>query len=157
MTFIPFLRYNETKDTTQKEYFMAMAIDPRTLDFVALGVFVTVSIFLIYLVIYIHDIPYEIAKKREHPHQDAIHIAGWVSLFLLHVIWPFLWIWAYLYKPGKGWGMETVQIEPSEELKGQLKTIETLSKKVEALEKKLRETETILTKTDTNTRAEGEA
>ena len=30
----------------------------------------------------------EIAKKRDHPHRDAIHIAGWVSLFLMHVIWP---------------------------------------------------------------------
>jgi hypothetical protein len=58
-------------------------------------------IFIIYLVIYIHDIPYEIAVKRDHPHQDAIHIAGWVSLFLLHTIWPLLWIWAYLYKPGE--------------------------------------------------------
>jgi len=116
---------------------MALAIDPRTLDFVALGVLVTVSIFLIYLIIYIHDIPYEIAKKREHPHRDAIHIAGWVSLFLLHTIWPFLWIWAYLYKPGQGWGAETVQIEPSEELKGQLRLIDKLNDKVEKLEKKL--------------------
>jgi len=116
---------------------MALAIDPRTLDYAALGIFVTVSIFLIYLVIYIHDIPYEIAKKRQHPHQDAIHIAGWVSLFLLHTIWPFLWIWAYLYKPGRGWGAETVQIEPSEELKGQLRLIDRLSEKVEQLEKKL--------------------
>jgi len=116
---------------------MALAIDPRTLDYAALGIFVTVSIFLIYLIIYIHDIPYEIAKKRQHPHQDAIHIAGWVSLFLLHTIWPFLWIWAYLYKPGQGWGAETVQIEPSEELKGQLRLIDKLNDKVEQLEKKL--------------------
>jgi len=118
-----------------------MAIDPRTLDFAALGIFVTITIFLIYLVIYIHDIPYEIAKKRNHPHQDAIHIAGWVSLFLMHVIWPFLWIWAYLYKPGKGWGMETVQIEPSPELRGQLRLIEELSEKVTTLEKKLADAE----------------
>jgi len=123
---------------------MALAIDPRTLDYAALGLFVTISIFLIYLVIYIHDIPYEIAKKREHPHRDAIHIAGWVSLFLLHTIWPFLWIWAYLYKPGQGWGAETVQIEPSEELKGQLRMIDTLSKKVESLEKKLETAESEL-------------
>src|SRR5690606_9136691 len=52
----------------------------------------------------IHDIPYEIAKSRQHPHQDAIHIAGWVSLFTLHVIWPFLWIWATLYRTDRGWG-----------------------------------------------------
>ena len=46
----------------------------------------------------------EIAKARDHPHQDAIGAAGWVSLFTLHVIWPFLWIWAMMYKPGRGWG-----------------------------------------------------
>ncbi len=114
-----------------------MAIDPRTLDFVALGVLVTVAIVLIYAIIYIHDIPYEMAKKRNHPHRDAIHVAGWVSLFLMHTIWPFLWIWAYLYKPGEGWGTETVQIEPSEELKSDIKKLEELQKKVEELEAKL--------------------
>ena len=71
------------------------------LEYVALALLIVMVTFMIYLVIYIHDIPYEIAKKRDHPHQDAIHIAGWVSLFLLHTIWPILWIWAYLYKPGE--------------------------------------------------------
>ncbi len=118
-----------------------MAIDPRTLDFVALGILITVSIFLIYLVIFIHDIPYEIAKKRNHPHRDAIHVAGWVSLFLMHTIWPFLWIWAYLYKPGQGWGTETVQVEPSEEMKKDMKIIEELRQKVESLESKLQQME----------------
>ncbi|EBW1670986.1 DUF3302 domain-containing protein, partial [Salmonella enterica subsp. enterica serovar Typhimurium] len=33
--------------------------------------------------------------------------AGWVSLFTLHVIWPFLWIWATLYRPERGWGMQS--------------------------------------------------
>ncbi|MFL1819383.1 DUF3302 domain-containing protein, partial [Pantoea agglomerans] len=40
-------------------------------------------------------------------HADAIHVAGWVSLFTLHVIWPFLWIWATLYRPERGWGMQS--------------------------------------------------
>ncbi len=114
-----------------------MAIDPQTLDYVALGVLVVVSLVLIYAIIYIHDIPYEMAKKRNHPHQDAIHVAGWVSLFLMHTIWPFLWIWAYLYKPGQGWGTETVRIEPSEELEEDLKKLAELEKKVEELEKRL--------------------
>ncbi|NPA28747.1 MAG: DUF3302 domain-containing protein [Epsilonproteobacteria bacterium] len=116
-----------------------MHIEPRLLDFVALGIFVVVTIFLIYLVIYIHDIPYEIAKKRNHPHQEAIHAAGWVSLFLMHTIWPFLWIWAYLYRPESGWGMEKVEIEPSEELKGRLRAIDELERKVAELESRLRE------------------
>ncbi len=115
---------------------MALAIDPRTLDFVALGIFVTVVIVFIYLVIYIHDIPYEIAKKRDHPHRDAIHIAGWVSLFLMHVIWPFLWIWAYLYKPGEGWGLETVELKDSTLSQ---KEITELKERLEALEAKLSE------------------
>lgn len=116
---------------------MALAIDPRTLDYVALGVLTTVSIVLVYAIIYIHDIPYEMAKKRNHPHRDAIHVAGWVSLFLMHTIWPFLWIWAYLYKPGEGWGAETVKVEPSDEFKANLKKIEALEEKVEELEKRL--------------------
>ena len=111
-----------------------MAIDPRTLDYAALVIFVTVVIFFVYLVIYIHDIPYEKAKERNHPHRDAIHIAGWVSLFLMHVIWPFLWIWAYLYKPGEGWGLETVEIKETPEVE---KELEALKEKIASLEKRL--------------------
>lgn len=72
----------------------------RILDWIGAGLLIFVFLVLVYGLIYIHDIPYEIAKKRDHPHQDAIHAAGWLSLFLLHAIWPFLWIWALLYKPG---------------------------------------------------------
>ena len=62
------------------------------LDYIALGILVFVVLVMFYGIIVIHDIPYEIAKHRNHPHQDAIHVAGWVSLFTLHVLWPFLWI-----------------------------------------------------------------
>ncbi|WP_198782542.1 DUF3302 domain-containing protein [Shewanella putrefaciens] len=78
------------------------------LDYFALGVLLFVIIIMFYGVIAIHDIPYEIAKKRNHPQQDALHIAGWVSLFTLHAIWPFLWIWATLYREDRGWGFNTV-------------------------------------------------
>ncbi len=55
-----------------------MQINTDVPDIVALVMMIVVVTFLIYVVIYIHDIPYEIAKKRNHPHRDAIHIAGWV-------------------------------------------------------------------------------
>lgn len=74
------------------------------LDYFALILVFVVTISLFYGIIAIHDIPYEIAKHRKHPHQDALHVAGWVSLFTLHVIWPFLWIWAMLYREDRGWG-----------------------------------------------------
>jgi hypothetical protein len=74
------------------------------LDYIALGILIFVGITIFYGVIAIHDIPYEIAKHRNHPQQDAIHVAGWISLFTLHVLWPFLWIWATLYREDRGWG-----------------------------------------------------
>ena len=94
------------------------------LEYVALGLLLVMTIFIIYLVIYIHDIPYEIAKKRDHPHQDAIHIAGWVSLFLLHTIWPLLWIWAYLYKPGEKFLQMEVTGAGSEEQREKIAQLE---------------------------------
>jgi len=74
------------------------------LDNVALGLLIFVAITLFYGIIAIHDIPYEMSKHRNHPQQDAIHVAGWISLFTLHVLWPFLWIWATLYREDRGWG-----------------------------------------------------
>jgi len=106
------------------------------LEYAALALLIIMVTFIIYLVIYIHDIPYEIAKKRDHPHQDAIHIAGWVSLFLLHTIWPLLWIWAYLYKPGEKFLQMEVTGAGSEE---QSKRIEQLEKQVLGISKALEE------------------
>lgn len=74
------------------------------LSIFALILLFVVVLILAYGMIIIHDIPYHIAQKRNHPHQDAIHCAGWVSLFTLHAIWPFLWIWATIYRPGVGYG-----------------------------------------------------
>ena len=77
------------------------------LDYIALGILCFAAVVLFYGIILLHDIPYEIAVHRNHPHQDAIHAAGWVSLFTLHVLWPFLWIWAMLYREDRGWGFST--------------------------------------------------
>ena len=73
-------------------------------NYFALGLLFFVVIVLVYGIIAIHDIPAQIAHARHHPHQDAIHAAGWISLFMLHVLWPFLWIWAMMYQPDRGWG-----------------------------------------------------
>ncbi len=74
------------------------------LSIFALILLILVILTLAYDMIIIHDIPYHLAQKRNHPHQDAIHTAGWVSLFTLHAIWPFLWIWASIYDPERGYG-----------------------------------------------------
>ncbi len=112
------------------------------LEYAALALLIVMVTFIIYLVIYVHDIPYEIAKKRDHPHQDAIHVAGWVSLFLLHTIWPLLWIWAYLYKPGEKFLQMEVTGAGSEE---QGKRLEQLEGQVNALSTALGELKAALT------------
>ena len=74
------------------------------LEYVALIIMLCVGLILFYAIIAIHDIPYEIAKRRGHPHLEAIHYAGWISMFTLHTIWPFLWIWATIYHADRGYG-----------------------------------------------------
>lgn len=107
------------------------------LDYFALGIIFFVAIFIFYGVIAIHDIPYEIAKKRNHPQQDALHIAGWVSLFTLHAIWPFLWIWATLYREDRGWGFQEV-VEKEQVLESEVKG---LTESVRKLEQRLADME----------------
>lgn len=99
------------------------------LSYFALFLLIAIFIILAYGIIIIHDIPYHIAQKRNHPHQDAIHYAGWVSLCTLHAIWPFLWIWATLYRPERGYGF------------GGNTNNSELAARLEAMEKRLAELE----------------
>ncbi len=106
------------------------------LDYVALGILIFVGLVLFYGIIIIHDIPYEIAMKRNHPHQDAIHVAGWISLFTLHVIWPFLWIWATLYRADRGWGFK-LETELDSRVTEQQSQLEQLHSQVAQLQQQI--------------------
>lgn len=104
------------------------------LEYFALGLLIFVFLTLFYGIIVIHDIPYEISVHRKHPHQDAIHVAGWISLFTLHTIWPFLWIWATLYREDRGWGFSGhKQSQAYQDLENR---VEQLSSRLDALESK---------------------
>ena len=108
------------------------------LNYFALGLLIFVVIVLFYGIIAIHDIPYMIAESREHPHQDAIHAAGWVSLFTLHALWPFLWIWAMAYRPERGWGFSTHAPASGAGPAASSSELEDLRRRVAELEGKLR-------------------
>jgi len=104
------------------------------LDYFALGLLIFVGLVLFYGIIAIHDIPYEIAKHRNHPQQDALHVAGWISLFTLHVIWPFLWIWATLYREDRGWGFNTPDGTAAQEVAEVESRLQSLAERLDALE-----------------------
>lgn len=108
------------------------------MEYFALIMLIFVGLTLFYGFIAIHDIPYEIAKRRNHPQQDAIHVAGWISLFTLHILWPLLWIWATLYRQDRGWGF--IQDDNEKEfLQKLLAEIEGQRLKIEQLESNQRE------------------
>jgi len=104
------------------------------LEYVALGILVFAAITVFYGIIVIHDIPYEIAKERNHPQQDALHVAGWVSLFTLHVLWPFLWIWAMLYREDRGWGFSHHDKPMATESNNNDQEVADLIRRIEVLE-----------------------
>jgi hypothetical protein len=104
------------------------------LNYFALFLLLFVVVVLFYGIIAIHDIPARIAESRHHPHQDAIHAAGWVSLFTLHVLWPFLWIWAMAYRPDRGWGVSGAGAEPAPNAS----ELEDLRRRVTELESSMR-------------------
>lgn len=106
------------------------------LSIFALILLIAIVLTVAYGMIIIHDIPYHIAIKRNHPHQDAIHVAGWISLFTLHAIWPFLWIWATIYRPERGYGFGVAKASDPE----LLKRLDALETRLIALEPTPKET-----------------
>src|SRR6516164_4374063 len=107
------------------------------LNYFALGLLFFVVVVLVYGIIAIHDIPAKIAKSRHHPHEDAIHAASWISLFMLHLLWPFLWIWAMMYRPDRGWGFSHKPGEPSSPAEA-VAELEGLKHRLAEVEAKLR-------------------
>ncbi len=64
------------------------------LEYLALGMLCLSVTAIFYIFIFIHDLPHRMAKKRNHPQQEAIHYACWLSLFTLHAIWPLVFLWS---------------------------------------------------------------
>lgn len=97
------------------------------LSYLALAILILVIIIVVYVFIWIHDIPYMMAKKRNHPNLHAIHIACWLSLFTLHALWPFVFIWAIAQKPR----FEVIVVEDDHGKRGELAAKTASSEKLD--------------------------
>jgi len=109
------------------------------LEYLALGLLLLVVTGVFYVFMYIHDIPYEMAEKRHHPQKDAIYWGCWLSLFTLHVLWPFIFLWA-VSKPGKVelTGREAPDgVEPHDAGKAAASEIKQLREQLTALQSRL--------------------
>ncbi|PQO39006.1 GTPase [Blastopirellula marina] len=122
------------------------------LSWFALGLIFFVILVLSYGIIALHDVPYHIAKARNHPHQDAIHAGGWISLFTLHAIWPLLWVWAYSYDPETGYFGRKIEGEIVSTTQELLEEID--GEKLKALEQRITELEAKLASHETNANTE---
>jgi hypothetical protein len=45
------------------------------------------------------SLPGYIARSRHHPQEQAVRMAGWITLFLALPLWPVVLIWAYVDWP----------------------------------------------------------
>jgi hypothetical protein len=107
-----------------------------TWDYVALFLLMLSITAVFYVFIYIHDLPHKIAKEREHPHEEAIHVAEWLALFTLEALWPLVFMWAVAHKKG----------QPAAPLVGSGSPAEAesaLGQRLVALEERLRKIEKI--------------
>ncbi len=110
------------------------------LEYVALFILIVGVTVAIYVFLFIHDIPYQIAKKRDHPHAETIHVACWLSLFTLHAIWPLVYMWAVstpyplAIKVVDGKELGSGNLDENADLRS---SVEALKQQVEILEQRL--------------------
>ena len=68
------------------------------LDIFSLIVIALLLGFAIWLVVFLGNVPGDIARKRNHPQSEAISALGWIGLITMGVGWFVAMVWAY-YKP----------------------------------------------------------
>ncbi len=105
------------------------------LEYLSLVILLLGLTMVFYAFIYLHDLPYNIAKKRNHPQVEAIHTACWLSLFTLHLIWPIVFIWS-ISKQGPVSVAVTDHKGPSQEDLAQ--KVSRLEERLQTLEKQNR-------------------
>ena len=47
------------------------------------------------------SLPGHVARRRGHPHAEAVRVAGWITLIFGFALWPVALIWAYLDVPAR--------------------------------------------------------
>jgi hypothetical protein len=88
------------------------------LSFISLIILIVIFLLLLYLLIWLCKLPGSIAKKRNHPQQEAISICSWMGLLTAGVCWIIAFIWAYTKPPISNLEERLLKIEDELKRKG---------------------------------------
>lgn len=96
-------------------------------DYVAFGAMAVVFVALIWLVIFLGDLPANIAKERNHPQVSAIRAMSWFGLlFTGGIVWIFAIVWAYFDSSTIRKSVSTTELETEiKSLKERLNKLES--------------------------------
>lgn len=76
------------------------------LDLLAWLVLLILVASTIAMIVIAGSLPGHIARTRRHPQEQAVRMAGWITLFLALPLWPVVLIWAYVDWPRSPQGVE---------------------------------------------------
>ena len=76
--------------------FLVSAVTFDGFDYLAFLVFAVLFAVAVVLVIFVGGLPGKVARRRNHPHANAITAAGWISLITLGALWPIAFVWAFV-------------------------------------------------------------
>jgi Protein of unknown function (DUF3302) len=71
------------------------------LDIFAWIVLIVLALSTIGVICIMGWLPGHIARTREHPWAQAVTVAGWITLFFGFVLWPIVFVWAYVDVPSR--------------------------------------------------------
>ncbi len=100
-------------------------------DYVAFAAMAIVFVALIWLVIFLGDLPANIAKERNHPQVAAVRAMSWFGLlFTGGIVWILAMVWAYYDYSAAGAAASTADLQAEiENLRERLATLESAGSK----------------------------
>lgn len=66
------------------------------LDVMTIAIILIVVGTNVFFLLWFAALPGQIARQRQHPQAEAIHVLGWLSLIMLFATWPIAFVWAYV-------------------------------------------------------------
>lgn len=65
------------------------------LDYISLLILLFIICIIVYVVLKLSALPGNIAKRRNHPQEEAITVCGWLGLVTGGICWIVAFIWAH--------------------------------------------------------------